>query len=235
MRSAIGLKHVHRLLSVHIYISDHGWPENTTKASAALSDSTCAWQAGRSSHQRLVRLAAAGTEGPHCLHFIPSRVCLRCLEDSGGTLECQQAPAEPPGCDTRQAPPPNRSAEGPGELHCTGRVCSSFAQTQTSGCTMLLRWHPTLQGQYLSGVWRPAPCVLPWRCRLPLDNGCACSQVKLFSSQEHTSALMAGDVPVAIGWSDQMVPLADRSTNIALVAPQSGKLPFLQSLYKQWR
>ena len=55
-------------------------------------------------------------------------------------------------------------------------------------------------------------------------------QVRIFSSQEHTSALLAGDVTAAVGWSTELVPLSDRSTNISLVAPASGEGPLLHMI-----
>ncbi len=44
----------------------------------------------------------------------------------------------------------------------------------------------------------------------------------MFSSREHTRALAAGDVWAAVGWSGDLLPLAERSANIALTAPASG-------------
>lgn len=50
------------------------------------------------------------------------------------------------------------------------------------------------------------------------------SQVRLLSSQEHVRALSAGDVWAAVGWSHDLIPLAERSSNLVLVAPASGTL-----------
>ncbi|KAK9817763.1 hypothetical protein WJX72_001828 [[Myrmecia] bisecta] len=47
-------------------------------------------------------------------------------------------------------------------------------------------------------------------------------QVRLFSNQEHTRAVTAGDAWAVVGWSGDLIPLASRSTAVHLVAPQSG-------------
>lgn len=47
-------------------------------------------------------------------------------------------------------------------------------------------------------------------------------QVRVFSSREHMRALMAGDVWAAVGWSGDLLQLAERSGNVALTAPASG-------------
>ena len=44
----------------------------------------------------------------------------------------------------------------------------------------------------------------------------------MFSSREHVRALMAGDVWAVVGWSGDLLPLAERSGNVALTAPASG-------------
>jgi spermidine/putrescine-binding protein len=44
----------------------------------------------------------------------------------------------------------------------------------------------------------------------------------VFSSREHTRALGASDVWAAVGWSGNLVPQAERSADVALVAPASG-------------
>ena len=47
-------------------------------------------------------------------------------------------------------------------------------------------------------------------------------QVRVFSSREHVRALMAGDVWAVVGWSGDLLQLAERSGNVALSAPASG-------------
>jgi spermidine/putrescine-binding protein len=47
-------------------------------------------------------------------------------------------------------------------------------------------------------------------------------QVRLFSDRDATRALSAGDVWAVVGWSGDLLPLRQRSTNVALVAPASG-------------
>jgi hypothetical protein len=48
------------------------------------------------------------------------------------------------------------------------------------------------------------------------------SQARLFSSQEHVRALSAGDVWVTIGSSTDLVPLAERTPSVDLIAPADG-------------
>eukprot|EP00878_Enallax_costatus_P029578 GHUV01032093.1.p1 GENE.GHUV01032093.1~~GHUV01032093.1.p1 ORF type:complete len:156 (-),score=4.28 GHUV01032093.1:905-1372(-) len=48
------------------------------------------------------------------------------------------------------------------------------------------------------------------------------SQARLFSSQDHVRALLAGDVWVVIGSSTDLVPLAERTPSVNLVAPRDG-------------
>uniref|UniRef100_A0A383VEJ6 Uncharacterized protein n=1 Tax=Tetradesmus obliquus TaxID=3088 RepID=A0A383VEJ6_TETOB len=48
------------------------------------------------------------------------------------------------------------------------------------------------------------------------------SQARLFSSQEHVRALAAGDVWVTIGSSTDLVPLAERTPSVDLIAPADG-------------
>ena len=48
------------------------------------------------------------------------------------------------------------------------------------------------------------------------------AQVRVFSSREHTRALSAGDVFAVVGWSGDLLPLAERINDIVLVAPASG-------------
>ncbi|KAK9845493.1 hypothetical protein WJX81_007872 [Elliptochloris bilobata] len=47
-------------------------------------------------------------------------------------------------------------------------------------------------------------------------------QVRVFSSREHTRALAAGDVWAVVGWSGDLLPIAERSANVTLSAPVSG-------------
>lgn len=47
-------------------------------------------------------------------------------------------------------------------------------------------------------------------------------QVRLFSSREHTRALLANDVWAVVGSSQDLIPLTLRMSNISLVAPVSG-------------
>ena len=46
--------------------------------------------------------------------------------------------------------------------------------------------------------------------------------MRVFSSREHTRALSAGDVFAVVGWSGDLLPLAERINDIVLVAPASG-------------
>jgi spermidine/putrescine-binding protein len=48
------------------------------------------------------------------------------------------------------------------------------------------------------------------------------AQVRVFSGRDHTRALKAGDVCAVVGWSGDLVQAAERSADIALVAPASG-------------
>ena len=45
-------------------------------------------------------------------------------------------------------------------------------------------------------------------------------QVRVFSGRDHTRALGATDVWAAVGWSGDLIPLAERSADVALVAPR---------------
>ena len=47
-------------------------------------------------------------------------------------------------------------------------------------------------------------------------------QVRVFSSKEHLKALGAKDVWAVVGWSGDLVPAAERSGDLVLVAPSSG-------------
>lgn len=47
-------------------------------------------------------------------------------------------------------------------------------------------------------------------------------QVKVFSSRDHVRALGAGEVDAVVGWSDDVLPLVQRTTNLAAAAPLSG-------------
>lgn len=44
----------------------------------------------------------------------------------------------------------------------------------------------------------------------------------MFSSREHTRALSASDVWAVVGWSGDLLPLAERINDVVLVAPSSG-------------
>lgn len=44
----------------------------------------------------------------------------------------------------------------------------------------------------------------------------------MFSSKEHTKALDAKDVWAVVGWSGDLAPAAERSSDLVLVAPASG-------------
>ncbi len=44
----------------------------------------------------------------------------------------------------------------------------------------------------------------------------------MFSSREHTRALSASDVWAVVGWSGDLLPLAERLNDVVLVAPSSG-------------
>ena len=46
--------------------------------------------------------------------------------------------------------------------------------------------------------------------------------MRVFSSREHTRALSASDVWAVVGWSRDLLPLAERVNDIVLVAPSSG-------------
>ena len=47
-------------------------------------------------------------------------------------------------------------------------------------------------------------------------------QVKVFSNLDHVRALQAGEVVVVVGWSDDLVPLEQRSASAELAVPLSG-------------
>lgn len=48
------------------------------------------------------------------------------------------------------------------------------------------------------------------------------SQIRVFGSMDSTRAMTAGEVDVAVGWSDDMLPLAARSNDLQAAAPASG-------------
>jgi hypothetical protein len=70
-----------------------------------------------------------------------------------------------------------------------------------------LSWTPAAWGLWQAGGERPRPRR---------------AQVRVFSSRDHTRALAAGDAWAAVGWSGDLLPLAERSSNVALTAPASG-------------
>ncbi|KAK7359324.1 hypothetical protein VNO77_01279 [Canavalia gladiata] len=47
-------------------------------------------------------------------------------------------------------------------------------------------------------------------------------QVRLFDSSNYLKAFGAGDVWVAVGWSSDVIPVAKRMSNVAVVVPKSG-------------
>lgn len=47
-------------------------------------------------------------------------------------------------------------------------------------------------------------------------------QVRLFDSLNYIKAFGVGDVWVAVGWSSDILPIAKRSSNVAVVVPKSG-------------
>lgn len=47
-------------------------------------------------------------------------------------------------------------------------------------------------------------------------------QVRLFDSMNYLKAFGAGDAWVAVGWSSDVLPVAKRMSNIAVVVPKSG-------------
>ncbi|MEA5597429.1 extracellular solute-binding protein [Rivularia sp. UHCC 0363] len=49
-------------------------------------------------------------------------------------------------------------------------------------------------------------------------------QVKFYSSTDYLQPLLLGDSWLAVGWSSEVLPLADRDRRIAAVAPASGSL-----------
>jgi spermidine/putrescine-binding protein len=53
-----------------------------------------------------------------------------------------------------------------------------------------------------------------------------CLQVRVFSSTDHVRALGAGDVDAVVGWSDDLLPLVERTNNLEAAAPLSGTTLF---------
>lgn len=47
-------------------------------------------------------------------------------------------------------------------------------------------------------------------------------QVEVFSNVNHLRAMSAGEVDVVVGWSDDLIPMAQRTNNAELAAPVSG-------------
>jgi spermidine/putrescine-binding protein len=47
-------------------------------------------------------------------------------------------------------------------------------------------------------------------------------QIKVFSNVDHVRAMSAGEVDVVVGWSDDLVPLAERAATAELIVPLSG-------------
>lgn len=53
-------------------------------------------------------------------------------------------------------------------------------------------------------------------------NTCISQKVRLFDSGHYLKAFGVGDVWVAVGWSNDVIPAAKRMSNIAVVVPKSG-------------
>lgn len=51
---------------------------------------------------------------------------------------------------------------------------------------------------------------------------CLTLQVRLFDSVHYLKAFGVGDVWVAVGWSNDVIPAAKRLTNVAVIVPKSG-------------
>ncbi|KAL4427727.1 hypothetical protein ABPG75_001816 [Micractinium tetrahymenae] len=51
-------------------------------------------------------------------------------------------------------------------------------------------------------------------------------QVRVFSSSDHLRALAAGEVDVVVGWSDDILPVVQRTSNLEAAAPLSGTILF---------
>lgn len=51
---------------------------------------------------------------------------------------------------------------------------------------------------------------------------CISLQVRLFDSRHYLKAFGVGDVWVAVGWSNDVIPAAKRLSNIAVIVPKSG-------------
>lgn len=47
-------------------------------------------------------------------------------------------------------------------------------------------------------------------------------QVRLFDSENYLKAFGVGDVWVAVGWSSDIIPVAKRMSNVAVIVPKSG-------------
>ena len=47
-------------------------------------------------------------------------------------------------------------------------------------------------------------------------------QVRLFDNTHYLKAFGVGDVWVAVGWSSDVIPVAKRMSNVAVVVPKSG-------------
>ncbi|GLT74914.1 hypothetical protein SLA2020_466790 [Shorea laevis] len=47
-------------------------------------------------------------------------------------------------------------------------------------------------------------------------------QVRLFDSEHYVKAFSVGDVWVAVGWSSEVLPVAKRMSNVAVIVPKSG-------------
>lgn len=47
-------------------------------------------------------------------------------------------------------------------------------------------------------------------------------QVRYFDSVHYLKSFEAGDVWVAVGWSSDIIPVAKRMSNVAVVVPKSG-------------
>ncbi|KAI7842702.1 hypothetical protein COHA_003633 [Chlorella ohadii] len=53
-------------------------------------------------------------------------------------------------------------------------------------------------------------------------SGAVCGRVRVFSSSNHVRALAAGEVDAVVGWSDDLLPLVQRTNNLEVAAPLSG-------------
>eukprot|EP00232_Nephroselmis_pyriformis_P021149 CAMPEP_0182853104 /NCGR_PEP_ID=MMETSP0034_2-20130328/522_1 /TAXON_ID=156128 /ORGANISM="Nephroselmis pyriformis, Strain CCMP717" /LENGTH=479 /DNA_ID=CAMNT_0024983855 /DNA_START=319 /DNA_END=1754 /DNA_ORIENTATION=- len=95
----------------------------------------------------------------------------------------------------------------------TGRVSFLDSPREVVGAALKATGRP-----YNARDWGPAECQGAVEARWASLQ----KQVLLYSTAQQLKALGAGDVWAAVGWSGDIIPFAQRSPNVEVVAPASG-------------